>query len=905
MRWLAGALGRVVRRLEGPQVFEAVEQLRTQSRDRRRQAAGAPTLGELLAKVDALPLQIAAPTARAFTLFFFLINTAEQVHRIRRRLAYKRKDGGAQPGSVEWALDKLKKEGRSATEVREVLRESHVRPVLTAHPTESTRRTLLSLQSRMSDALLARDDATPAERAELENSLQTDIELLWCTDEVRRDRPSVMDEVSTVVTYMEDRLLTAVAHVNDSVQHAFETVFGEPLGFQVQIPLGSWVAGDRDGNPFVTPEITTAAARRTAHALLGYYKRRVAELTERLSISDRIAAAPAELRASLNKDKEVLPAVWEANQRRDVHEPIRLKLTYIAARLERTRERIATRDAGRPSHVHGAYKNPGELLADLKLVRDAVAAAQATLTLQRTVDPLLAQVESLGFHGYQLDVREDSAVHARVVQDLCKLLGIEELDAEGLGKELLGRRPLVGPFQEFEEQTARNLKLFRTVHELQGELGEAVAQTYVISMARDARDLLRVLLLGREAGLVDLAKETPTSSIDVVPLFETRDDLVRAPSVMRGLFNDPVYQRQLAARGRRQEIMIGYSDSAKDVGVLAAAWELYRAQLALAAEADRAKVQLSLFHGQGGTVGRGGGSPVYRALTALPPGTLKGRIKITEQGETISQKFGTVSLAERSLEVMLTGSIMASLSDWRKNVSPEDVELFGEVMTELAQRSSTMFRSLVHERNEVFSALLDATPVRELTHVHFGSRPAYRERGAGTMAGIRAIPWNFGWTQIRLMLPIWLGAGTAFESFAEKPGGLATLRRMAKTWPFFDDLISKMEMVLAKADLEIAELYFDRLCKSPSLFAELRVEFDRTLRLLLAIREQKQPLEAHRFLSGSLDLRNPYVDPLNLLQLSLLGRKRALAEESPERALLDAALGTTLNGVAQAMRNTG
>lgn len=905
MRWLAGALGRVVRRLEGPAVFEAVEQLRTLSRDRRRQVAGSPTLGELLAKVDALPLQIAAPTARAFTLFFFLINTAEQVHRIRRRLAYKRKGLAAQPGSVEWAFDKLKKEGRSASEIREVLRESHVRPVLTAHPTESTRRTLLSLQSRMSDALLARDDATPAERAELENSLQTDIELLWCTDEVRRDRPSVMDEVSTVVTYMEDRLLTAVARVNDSVQHAYETVFGEPLGSPVQIGLGSWVAGDRDGNPFVTPEITTAAARRTAHALLGYYKRRVAELTERLSISDRIAAAPSELRASLNKDKEVLPAVWEANQRRDVHEPIRLKLTYIAARLERTRERIATRDAGRPSHVHGAYKNPGELLTDLKLVRDAVAAAQATLTLQRTVDPLLAQVQALGFHGYQLDVREDSAVHARVVQDLCKLLGIEELDVEGLGKELLGRRPLVGPFQEFEEQTARNLKLFRTVHELQGELGEEVAQTYVISMARDARDLLRVLLLGREAGLVDLAKDTPTSSIDVVPLFETRDDLVRAPSVMRGLFNDPVYQRQLTARGRRQEIMIGYSDSAKDVGVLAAAWELYRAQLALAAEADRAKVQLSLFHGQGGTVGRGGGSPVYRALTALPPGTLKGRIKITEQGETISQKFGTVSLAERSLEVMLTGSIMASLSDWRKNVSPEDVELFGEVMTELAQRSSTMFRSLVHERNEVFSALLDATPVRELTHVHFGSRPAYRASGAGTMAGIRAIPWNFGWTQIRLMLPIWLGAGTAFESFAEKPNGLATLRRMAKTWPFFDDLISKMEMVLAKADLEIAELYFARLCKSPSLFAELRVEFDRTLRWLLAIREQKTPLEAHRFLSGSLDLRNPYVDPLNLLQLSLLGRKRALAEEAPERALLDAALGTTLNGVAQAMRNTG
>jgi phosphoenolpyruvate carboxylase len=350
--------------------------------------------------------------------------------------------------------------------------------------------------------------------------------------------------------------------------------------------------------------------------------------------------------------------------------------------------------------------------------------------------------------------------------------------------------------------------------------------------------------------------------------------------------------------------MLGYSDSAKDVGVLAASWELYRAQEALAAVAREHGVELTLFHGRGGTVGRGGGSPVYRALTALPPATVGKHIKITEQGEIIAQKFGLPAIAERSFEVMLAGTLMARLDDFRTNLEPGAEPRFREAMERLSETSRLAYRKLVHEDPRLFQLFLDATPVRELTHVHFGSRPTYRERGAGTIAGIRAIPWNFGWTQIRLMVSAWLGAGAALDEATSTPEGLVLLQQMAESWPFFDDLVDKLEMVCAKADIDIARLYLERLGAQPDVAGLILDDFDKTRRALLAIRK-RELISGQRFLKGSLELRNPYVDPLSLLQVSLLGRKRNLPESHPDRKLLDQALGTTLNGVAQAMRNTG
>ncbi|HEX6276005.1 MAG TPA: phosphoenolpyruvate carboxylase [Polyangiaceae bacterium] len=905
MRYLAGVLGRVVDRLQGPETFRAVEDLRTASRDRRRGDPNAPTLGAMLARVDALPLSLAAPVARAFTLFFFLINTAEQVHRVRRRRAYERGDGAsAQPASLQWAFEKLAAQGRSAAEVREVLSELEVRPVLTAHPTEATRRTLLTLSSRLSDALLHRDSASPSERQRIETAIEADIELLWLTDEVRRDRPSVLDEVSSAIYYLEDRLVDAQGSVSAAAERAFREVFGRDLGVPLRLTLGSWVGGDRDGNPFVTPEITIAAMRRTSHALLAFYKQRIEELVRRLSISDRLTPAPEELRASLDRDKLSLPEIWEANRRRDAHEPLRLKLTFMAGRLEALRREIASRDAGRPERVQGAYASDGEIADDLELVRRYLIQSGAEHARLLHVEPLIAQIKSLGIFGYHLDLREDADAHTKALDAVAAAAGLGPLDAAAIRAELTGKRPLLSAHARLPEHATKTLGVFEAMRLVQDEFGERSAATYIISMTKSAEDMLRVLLLAREVGLVDLASEKPLSRLDIVPLFETQGDLARGPGIVKSLFEDPVYSRQLAARGRHQEVMLGYSDSAKDVGVLAAAWELYRAQEALAAVAREHKVELTLFHGRGGSVGRGGGSPVYRALTALPPATVGKHIKITEQGEIIAQKFGLPALAERSFEVMVVGTLMARLEDFRKGLEAGDESRFREVMEKLAETSRLAYRKLVHEDPRLFKLFLDATPVRELTHVHFGSRPTYRERGAGTIAGIRAIPWNFGWTQIRLMVSAWLGTGAALDEVIKTPGGLALLQRMAETWPFFDDLVDKLEMVCAKADIDIARLYLERLGTEPEVARQVLEDFDKTKAALYAIRK-RELIAGQRFLKGSLGLRNPYVDPLSLLQVSLLQRKRAVPEGHPERALLDQALGTTLNGIAQAMRNTG
>lgn len=903
-RWLAAALGDVILRIEGARVFEAVESLRIACTSRRRSDVDAPTLTELLARVDALPLEVAAPVARAFTLFFLLINTAEQVHRVRRRAAYQReRDTTVQPGSLRWALERLKAQGLDAGTVRDRLEALDVRPVLTAHPTEATRRTLLKLQARVAEALVARDSAPAVERARIEQSLQTEIELLWLSDEVRRDRPGVLDEVSTVIWYLEDRLLEAVGNVNLGVARAFEEVFGEALGSAVRLTLGSWVAGDRDGNPFVTPETTIAAARRTAHALAGHYRSRIDALTDRLSISDRIAPVSESLRQSLEQDRELLPDVWHANSRRDRHEPLRLKLSFIGAKLDALRDELAARDAELPRNVPGAYRSAEEFLGDLLLCRDALDRADAHHAERCLLAPLLSEVEAFGLMGYHLDVREDAAEHTRAIDEIAERVGLRAADRAAFQEILASRRPLISPIVPLGERTRRTYEVFDAMRRIQDELGESAANTYIISMARTPEDVLRVLVLGREAGLVDLAADPPRSRFDVVPLFETLDDLRNAPRALESLLEDPMYGRQLEARGRSQEIMLGYSDSAKGVGLLPAAWQLYQTEERLAELASRTGIRLRLFHGRGGTVGRGGGSPIFRGLAALPPATV-GALKITEQGETISQKFGILSIAERSLEVMLSGALMAASTDWREGIDPARVLRYRAALDELSARALDTFRRFLDDP-ALFALFIETTPVRELTHVHFGSRPAYREGKSNSFTGIRAIPWNFGWTQIRLMVPVWLGVGTALGTVLAQPGGLELLRDMLRDWPFFEDLLANVEMICAKADLEISRLYVTTLGGDLGLFDELTAEFARTRDALLAIQGRNELAADHRFLQAALELRNPYTDPLSLLQVSLLGKKRALDPEDPNRPLLEMALGTTLNGIAQGLRNTG
>ena len=909
VRWLAGALGRVIQRLEGKEAFEIVERLRAASRARRHRDREAPSLDDLLREVEALSVEHCMVAARAFTLFFLLINTAEQTHRVRRRKSYLGKGvTEPQPASARWTMRQLRKLGATPDAIEQAMLKLDVRPVLTAHPTESTRSTLLGLQARVADDLLAKESAPADEVRLIEQSLEGEVELLWLTSEVRQDRPSVLDEVSSALWYLETRLLDAGAHMQSAVAIAFEEEFSRTAdSFRLAVPLrfGTWVGGDRDGNPYVTPEITVATARRASHVILGRYGVALDDLTRRLSLSATIAPPTAALTKSLEKDRLLLPLVWKKNKKRNADEPLRLKLSFMSARIEATRRLVASRDAGRERKEPAAYSDVQAFEADLHLVRDYLLASGAAQACRTTLDPLYAAVRAHGFHGFMMDVRDHSDVHAAAVKELLP----ESEDGSGverLRSVLTRKRATSRKARKLSPETKQVIDTFGAIRTIQDEAGPRAASTYIISMTRSVDDVLRVLVLAREVELVDLAKQKAVSRLDVVPLFETLEDLEHASVVMRALLEDPVYSRQLEARGRRQEVMIGYSDSGKDAGMIASSWALYRAQESLADLFREAGIELRLFHGRGGSVGRGGGSPVYRAIAALPPGTTDGRIKITEQGEIISQQFGLLPVAERTLEVTTAGVLLHEFSDWRRKVSPKEVVDFTDVMDGLSVRSRDVYHKLVHEGDALFKLFRIATPIDELANARFGSRPAYRPGAKAGIEGIRAIPWGFGWTQIRLMLTGWLGIGTALGEAVSTRHGLRRMQRMASCWPFFEDMLGKAEMVCAKTDIEIARTYVKHLGGDLQLLDQLVREYERAVEALLLIRGHRRLLDDSPVLQSAIELRNPYVDPLSMLQISLLRRKRLRpsdAKVADEK--IDDALATTLSGIAQALRNTG
>ena len=909
VRWLAGALGRVIRRLEGDESFEIVEKLRVSTRARRHGDTDAPTLDVLLRQIDRFTVEQCAMAARAFTLFFLLINTAEQTHRVRRRNAYLGKGvTEPQPASARWTMRQLRNLGVSADDIEQAMLDLDIRPVLTAHPTESTRRTLLGLQARVAEGLLSRESAPADEVRMIEQALEGEVELLWLTSEVRQDRPSVLDEVSSALWYLETRLLQSGAYMQATLALAFEEEFSRSAdSFRLAVPLriGTWVGGDRDGNPYVTPEITIATARRASHVMLGRYQEVLDDLTRRLSISSSIAPPFDALLKSLDKDRKLLPLVWKKNKKRNEDEPLRLKLSFMSARMDATRRLVASRDAGRPRKEPAAYENVAAFEADLLLVRKSLLRAGAEQACRTTLDPLYAAVRAHGFHGFMMDVRDHADVHTAAVGELLPLKN-DGADGNRLRSMLLGTRPLLRKNHKVSEPTRQVVDTFDAIRTIQDEAGELAACTYIVSMTRSPEDLLKVLLLAREAGLIKLAGKKPMSRLDVVPLFETLEDLEHAPVVMATLLDDPVYSRQLQARGRKQEVMIGYSDSGKDAGMVAASWGLYRAQESLATVFNDAKVELRLFHGRGGSVGRGGGSPVYRALAALPPGTSEGHIKITEQGEIISQQFGLLPVAERTLEVTAAGVLLHEFTDWRKKVGVKEVEDFREVMDRMAARSQSVYHKFVYEDDALFQLFRMTTPIDELANARFGSRPAYRPGAGSGIQGIRAIPWGFGWTQIRLMLTGWLGVGTALGEQVSTRAGLRRLQRMVSVWPFVDDLVAKAEMVCAKTDVEIARAYVRHLGGDLKLLDALIDEYQRAVEAVLLVRGHQDLLDDTPVLQSAIALRNPYVDPLSLLQISLLRRKRTgVAKNEKEKEAIDDALATSLNGIAQGLRNTG
>lgn len=953
IRRLGDLLGETLKRLGGKKLFDVEEQVRALCKQLRASHSPA-TERQLKRLLHGLSLDDAIGMIRAFSVYFQLVNIAEQQHRIRRKRFYElHTPDQPQQGSIAETFQRIKIQSKklgqlSEAELRKQLRSVvdrlEIVPVMTAHPTEAARRTLLEKHRRISDLLSHFDDENlpPQRRDELRDELAAEVESIWQTDEVRHMQPTVLDEVNNTLYYFDAALFDSIPALMEELERQLANNFagvklrdgGAPLRF------GSWVGGDRDGNPFVTPEVTWETLRLQQRLALRKYLAAVAELSRRLSESVRFAPPSAELKASIADDAEKMHAIAETVFKRNPEEPYRQKLSFIYRRLENTERRnrdlasalrietpnqlISIRPAlpiiaaltKSDSMAARVYHKGDELWEDLRLVRDSLRAGKADLAA-RAVDRLMRQVAVFDLHLATLDLRQHSERHRSALAEITKVLGLEKdysrMDeqerAEWLTAELATPRPLVATDARYSAETTETLNAFRVARRALDEISPRAIRTYIVSMTQEASDLLAVLVLAKQAGLSKLA---------VSPLFETIDDLRRAPEVMTQLFENPVYRRLLETQGNLQEVMIGYSDSSKDGGILTSSWELYKAQEQLWQVAREHKIELRLFHGRGGTVGRGGG-PSHEAILAQPPNTVASRIKITEQGEVISSKYSLPEIAMRSLELTTAAVIAASLP--REENSNRSLERWQAVMEQISSEAFAVYRSFVRETEGFLDYFTQATPVEELQHMRIGSRPAKRKQGSKSLDDLRAIPWVFGWTQSRHLLPGWLAVGTALEQFIgqspqdRKNGNLALLREMYRDWPFFHSTISNIEMTLAKADFQIARQYAERLPEpklGKRIFKMLESEYDRACRVVLQITGEKHLLDNSPVLQRSIAVRNPYVDPMSYLQVELLARKRvcetddAMCEYEPgEREKLLYAILLTINGVAAGMRNTG
>lgn len=908
VRFLGDCLGRAITRLGGPELFAAVEELRGLTRRRRgviSDDAGDPD-ARIAALIGGWDRTLAEGVVRAFALYFELVNTAEQTHRLRRREYHARAGSEPQRGSLQAVLGALATE-HSKERLDAALASLHICPVFTAHPTEARRRTVGDKLAAIHGALLARAEAGAGEKAVLEAEIAMHVEALWQSDELRHRRPTVVEEVKMLLSTFDESLWEALP-ATEAELHLRCAENGLTPPSEPALRLGSWVGGDRDGNPFVTPEVTLTTARLMKERMLELYLRALQPLKRFVSQSTRQAVVLPLLERSIQRDSKRLPLVQERNAVRDRFEPYRLKLSFMAARLEAALEQLRA-DAGVPGGGPGvgAYESAREFLDDLVLVAASLRSHGAQATAERLLEPLIGRVRTFGFHLATLDIRQHSRRHEATVDALFAAAepGLpryasqdEAARVERLRRDLAGRRLLCAPGQTFDPEVTEILQTFDVAARIRREMGEEAIRTCVVSMSASASDLLEVLLLAREAGLVRWEGDRLVSGLRVAPLFETRADLIAAPGILTELWRDPVYRAHLDAQGGVQEVMIGYSDSAKDAGLLTASWSLYRAQQAIAAAASEAGVGLMLFHGRGGTVSRGGG-PAHRAIRAQPPGTVRGRIKVTEQGEVIRFKYGLPALARRTLELTTTAVL---LQEVQEVAEPEPGWI--ETMDALSLDAWKAFRQTVYDDPELFHYFMAVSPLDELAVLPIGSRPAYRAGSAQGIESLRAIPWVFGWMQSRHVLTGWLGVGTALAGALEREGGLDRLKAMAAGWPFFDDLLRNVEMVCAKADLAIAAHYARSLHPGASgerIYGLLRVEFDRTVQAVRAIRGVDVLLRDNAVLRRSIDLRNPYVDALSFLQVELLRRRRG---EAGDPELLEAIL-RSINGVASGLRNTG
>jgi phosphoenolpyruvate carboxylase len=741
------------------------------------------------------------------------------------------------------------------------------------------------------------------ERQNLEQRLAEEVTILWQTDELRVRRPEVIQEVRRTISFFSNPLISATTELYKVLEDELYRRFPEDE-FRIGpiLSFGSWVGGDQDGNPYVKPETLTDALRLHRELILRWYRDALHDLALHLSQSVRLTEVTDELRASIAKDREELPEVTLGTAGQNPNQVYRTKMVLMAERLDRT---LGSLEAS------GAYRSSRELLEDLWIVQRSLNAHRGERAAKGQLGELVRQVEIFGFHLARLDVRQHSERITETVAELARSMVGQDylaLDEQGRTQLLTGllQAPAATsvPSDVLSQEAAELVETFQRIRRAQEEFGEQVVETFIVSMAHHVSDVLAVQFLAHQAGLleVDGDRRCRANALGVTPLFETVDDLLLAPEVLDHLLSDPLYRSSLEARGNLQEIMLGYSDSGKDAGYITSNWALNQAQRRLSEVARKHGVRLRLFHGRGGTVGRGGG-PSYNAILAQPPGTVQGRIRITEQGEMISFKYSMHQLALRNLDSM----VAAVLETSTREDNPEIPEAWMHVMEDVSTRARDAYRRLVYEDEGFLDFFYEASPIRELALLNMGSRPAKRVE-TREIESLRAIPWVFAWTQNRFLLPSWYGAGTALSAAADGPQNLELLREMYREWPFFKTLIDFMQMTLAKSDMRIAEAYttlVTDLNLRRRLWGRILEEHGVTQRMLLKITDQQQLLDDSPGLQRSIRLRNPYVDPISYIQMSLLRRLRNLPANSPEGESLTYPLLLTMSGIAGGMANTG
>lgn len=889
IRRLGDLLGETLVRQEGPALLGLVEQVRTSSRSHPERTAEA---------LSATDLPTAISLARAFSSYFHLANIAEQVHRARSLRDRRAVDGGA----LALAATRIAEAGLDLAEVSETANRIAARPVVTAHPTEAARRSTL-LKLRRIAALLDEDPTGSDPR--VRRRIAEQVDLLWQTDELRLERPEVLDEARNALFYLDDLAAGPLGDVVVEYAEALSTIGVTLSNDSRPLTFGSWIGGDRDGNPFVTPEVTRRVLRTQRDHACRVLIALVDRLSDDLSVSERIAGIPVELREQLVGDLAKLPELDAHLLRINSEEPIRIKLAVVRQRLMNTRARLAD---GR-KHVDGSdYRATSEILKDLESVRFALDGHRGALVASGIVIEAMRTVSAIGLHLATLDVREHAEKHHHVLAQLLDRLGesdiaYNDLDRAGrlslLGRELQSRRPLAPTPPPLDEAGAVTFGTMGAIRDSLDLFGPEVVESYIISMTKGADDVLAAVVIAREAGLVDVAGGL--ARVGFVPLLETVDELRAADSILRDLLSDPSYRAIVTIRGDVQEVMLGYSDSTKDAGITTSQWETHLAQRRLRDVAREFGVSLRLFHGRGGSVGRGGG-PTYDAILAQPNGVLEGEIKVTEQGEVISDKYLLPALARENLGLTLAATLEASTLHLRPRSAPEDLAYWGEVMDTASVAALAKYREFVGSPTlpAYFAA---STPVNELAGMHMGSRPARRPDTNAGLDGLRAIPWVFGWTQSRQIVPGWFGVGTALRAAREAGHGDA-LRRMANEWHFFSNYLSNVEMTLVKTDLEVARHYVDSLVpvELQHHFNEVSAEYDVTVAEVLAVTGEDELLARNATLAQTLAVRSTYLLPLHFLQVTLLQRLRASADEDPT---LRRALSLTINGIATGLRNTG